>query len=94
VSLSGGAILKVIPEDIAGVSPSGKEFARAAIPGVTLFQGQVPSDRVTLGVDSQHSSLPVFSRNGRFLAWGTTSGQVMLADLAQVRKRLASLGRR
>lgn len=91
VSLSGFKKLGLSPEGCLAVGPSGDEFAVDGPRGVSVCRCRGPEDRVPLGSDWPTYSTPSFSPDGKLLTWGTKQGAVLVADLQEVRRRLASL---
>jgi hypothetical protein len=76
------------------ISPSGTMFAAHARNGGCLFfEGSRASDGVTLAMDSRLGNIAWFSPDGRKLTWGTREGTVLVADLVEVKRRLALLSK-
>lgn len=60
--------------------------------GVVLFRGTDSRDEgLGLGLDWRATELPTFSRDDRFLAWGTAEGAVLVAEIEMLQARIASL---
>ena len=86
----------VAPEGCNGISPSGDRYAFASAygsVGCQLFDRRGLPHGVKLGADWQGIGPPVFSPDGRHLAWGTMEGPVLVADLGEVERRLAGFWR-
>jgi WD40 repeat protein len=60
--------------------------------GVRVWQRESPQRSVVLGAGLWGPADPEFSPDGRFIAWGTTDGTVMVAEMAQVFQRMEQLG--
>jgi hypothetical protein len=75
VGLGPGAdfLVRSRPANAAGVSE-----------GYALFRRGANESLVDLGLDGIPSSLPVFDRAGRLLAWGNTDGTIRVYALPQV----------
>ena len=72
------------------IGPTAQEFAGH---GWVLFDRPGLQGRTALATDWQTCpDTTVFSRDGKFLAWGTDEGVVLVADLNEVRRRLNALG--
>jgi hypothetical protein len=77
------------PPGMVNISPSGMEFGGSYL---YLKPGSKPSvlpmQEAGLGSASQYS---IFSPNGKYVAWGTESGLVIVADIEEVRRLLSGL---
>jgi hypothetical protein len=71
----------------ADPSPDGEWFACCSV----LFNRRQPDAGVTLGLGWGTGSGSTFSPSGKYLACGTHEGLVLLADVAEVRRRLEEL---
>jgi serine/threonine protein kinase/WD40 repeat protein len=62
--------------------------------GLGLFRPDDAVPLVTLNVDTVASSIPLscFNQAGTHVAWGNRDGTVNIADIAEVQRRLASVG--
>jgi len=60
--------------------------------GVRVWQRESPQWSVVLGAGLWGPIGPEFSPDGRFIAWGTTDGTVLVAEMAEVFQRLEKLG--
>jgi WD40 repeat protein len=77
------------------LGPGGQLWGRrgANERGILLFRRDQDRPLVTLGIDSQISSVVwPFSRDGKYLAWGNTDGSLMVCDLEEVLRRLKEVG--
>jgi hypothetical protein len=76
----------------SAISPSGDVFAIASRNGgCLLYGGSGQTNGLTLGMDRPMTLMPEFSPDGSRLAWGTTDGTVLVANLEEVRRRLGQL---
>jgi WD40 repeat protein len=57
--------------------------------GIVLNRRADGATVLVLGMDGAGAVSPVFSEDGRWLAWGGHGGSVLLADLPEVQRRLA-----
>ena len=65
----------------------------ASLRGWSLFHRDSATPRVTLGIDSLHSSaFAEFDPSGNFLAWGNDDGSVSVCDLHEIGRRLHEAG--
>ncbi len=73
--------------------PDGKSFVDSIAhpPGVSLhnFDNRI---LLSLGIDQRTSSNPLFSTDGKHVAWGNADGNVMIADLDEIESRLVQAG--
>ena len=60
--------------------------------GVRVWRRDRPQRSVVLGAGLWGPATPEFSPDGRFIAWGTTDGTVMVAEMAAVFQRMKQLG--
>ncbi len=60
--------------------------------GYALFRRGGTTPLLVLGSESPASFPPIFSRDGRLLAWSNTDGTVSVCDLPRVRERLSEVG--
>jgi len=60
--------------------------------GIIFFDQGGARELVRLGVDYENSHAIVFCPTGRRVAWGTRAGEVLVADLVEVNRRLSALG--
>ncbi len=81
-------------EHYASWGENSREAGPASDLGLCLLNVDEPAPLVRLVIDSSSPEEAVFSSDGRLLAWGTDDGRVLLAELAEMRKRLsrAALG--
>lgn len=78
--------------DIISMSPSGKEIVRD---NWLIRQLDDPEDGIPFAPEWQSSGVrPVFSPDGRYLAWGSAKGVVHVADLPVVKERIGTLVRK
>jgi serine/threonine protein kinase/WD40 repeat protein len=99
VEVSSGKVLSSVEPFPACLGPEGRDliqFSTADLPaearGYALYQSGDPSLKLRLGIDSIPSFRPVFSQDGRLLAWSNTDGSVSVCDLERVRRRLSEIG--
>ena len=59
--------------------------------GVRVWQRDSPQQSVVLGAGLEGPGDPKFSPDGRFIAWGTTDGTVLVAEMAEVFHRIEEL---
>jgi WD40 repeat protein len=62
------------------------------IVGVCVWRRDHPQQSVVLGAGLQGPADAEFSPDGRYMAWGTTDGTVLVAEIAEVFQRLEQLG--
>jgi serine/threonine protein kinase/WD40 repeat protein len=60
--------------------------------GYALFRRGDSSLRLTLGIESTPSFIPVFSRDGGLLAWPNADSTVSICDLESIRWRMSTVG--
>jgi len=82
---------------VGSVSPAGAWLAyrlgySGPIAGVCVCRRASPQHSVVLGAGLQGPADADFSPDGRFIAWGTTDGTVMVAEMAEVFRRMEQLG--
>jgi WD40 repeat protein len=70
----------------------GPRNARGEARGYALFQRGDRTPLVLLGGESSALFPPVFSGDGRLLAWSNADGTVSVCDMARVRERLSEAG--
>jgi WD40 repeat protein len=99
----GGSILRLLPEwDPAtplsyrsAVSPDARLFASVVPGGYALLFGRTtnaPALTVRVDVRASDSASPVFSHDGKRVAWGLENGAVILVTPDEVRRRLEEVG--
>jgi eukaryotic-like serine/threonine-protein kinase len=74
-------------------APGGKSFICQVPeqPGVSVQNGD-GRILLALGIDQRIASTPIFSTDGKRVAWGNANGSVMVADLDEIQSRLAQAG--
>jgi WD40 repeat protein len=82
---------------VGAVSPVAKWLANRLDPGdsmvgVRVWQRESPQRSLVLGAGLGGPTAPEFSPDGRFIAWGTTDGTVLVAEMAEVFQRMEQLG--
>jgi WD40 repeat protein len=89
--LPGGERVGPLVPGTAAMSPSGRQLVLPY--GRFLFEGADAKQSIALSVDVQGGgTTSVFSTDGQWLAWPTDQGWVLVADLAEVQRRLRVLG--
>ncbi len=90
---STGRVVRSFGDWPGSPGPGGKSFVRELPdrPGVSL---QNSDNRILLGlgIDQRMASSAIFSADGKRVAWGNSDGTVMVADLDEIRSRLAQAG--
>jgi WD40 repeat protein len=81
----------------AATSPGGEWLAHHLAPwevlgGFSIWRGDNPKRSVVIGAGLKGPAVPQFSPDGRSIAWGTTDGTVLVAEMADVFQRLEQLG--
>jgi WD40 repeat protein len=82
---------------VGEVSPGAKWLTYRLGPGesmvgVRVWQRESPQRSLVLGAGHQGPADPEFSTDGRYMAWGTTDGTVLVTEMAEVFQRLEQLG--
>ncbi len=81
------------PERCQAIGPSGDQFAVNGPGGLLVCDRRGAESGLPLGSDWTLSSAPSFSPDAKLLAWGTQQGAVLVAEIQEVRRRLAGLHR-
>jgi WD40 repeat protein len=85
-----------LPEGPSCLSPGAEHLVRTASNeskrGYTLYRRGTPDPLVVLGIDTEFSTAPRFSRDGSLLAWGNSDGTITVYHLSAIRARLAAVG--
>lgn len=85
------------PADCRAIGPAGSDYIvrRDVLEFWQLCATEKTKAAISFGVDGAYVfETFAFSPDGKYIAWGTTDGAVMLADIAAVRSRLTQLGKR
>jgi len=81
---------------VSATSPGGEWLAYRLyfgdLTGVQLWRRDNPKRSVVLAAGLKGPAVPDFSPDGRFIAWGTTDGTVLVAEMADVFERLERQG--
>ena len=88
-------VLNPVARPALHYGPRGELAARPAMPahnGVVIFEPGREPQLVHLGVDVINPHPLRFDSRGARLVWGQSDGSVMVADLAEVRRRLTAIG--
>jgi WD40 repeat protein len=95
---SGKIVGDVTPYPVA-LGPGGRDVVQfgpsnvqGEARGHALFQRRGRTPLVVLGGETTASFPPVFSRDGRLLAWSNADGTVSVCDLPDLRERLSEVG--
>jgi WD40 repeat protein len=75
------------------IHPSGNQFAFPRDTGFVIGAQESPEGGLLIESDLWRGFEPSFSPDGKFIAWGTREGPVVLAEIETVRQKLASLRR-
>lgn len=81
----------ISPPHCRAIGPSGGSFAVHGPEGFQVLGPGSVTESVPLGSDWSRSFQPSYSPDGKFLAWGTFEGAVLVAEIEEVRRRLAGL---
>ncbi len=97
LNLPDGTLLRKMPGSAHAISPSGNQFV-LSLPNENgfVFQGEDAEGHATrfrLDMEFHPEESPQFSPDSSRLAWGTSEGVVLVADLEEVQRRLRSVGK-
>jgi WD40 repeat protein len=81
------------PDYCAAIGPSGTDYCIGNDRGFAVYNHACKPALLPLGEDFNFSFDAGFSPDGKYLAWGTKEGAVLLAEIDRVRKKLAAMGR-
>ena len=92
-NVSTGEVVRSFDESSGNPGPGGKLFIGDAPgqQGVSL-RNDGNRDLLALGIDQRIASNALFCTDGKHVAWGNADGSVMVADLDEIRSRLAQVG--
>jgi len=94
--IASGRLARHFDEPAHCISRGGEWLAdvasERAIPGIRIWRQDSPKRAVVLGAGLRGTSKAKFSPDGRRIAWGTSDGTVLVAEMADVFQRLKQLG--
>jgi hypothetical protein len=87
--------IRHVPEGVRSISSSGQQIGLDldTQPGLLIRDDRSAGQILPIGMDWALGSDPVFSPDGRLLAWGTLERLIIVAELDEVKQRLAELSK-